>query len=304
MPEFLVPKAKQLTTQQANISRRCTLVRWVVEASNAALKRWKFLSRLIRWPSIPHLTQDTQIAAALQNAYDSRLSADNDDVNVAQRFLRDLNKPNILQALSARLFKVTVPFDDLRQANIEGFPSLNPFDFKQISWSYQLKMAKSYIGEHLYGLERRDKQRKFMVAQESLPPDYWASKNIEVEDPLLLRGGLKSRHTGAKDYGMLILVDQSKRGHEAILAWYCQCKNGARTVDMCAHLLSITWWLGYGKHEYISPNPSEFLNRYLPLGIPAGDSDDEIDADDIEEDGDEIPPAHDPEDDLDVHVFD
>jgi len=37
-------------------------------------------------------------------------------------------------------------------------------------------------------------------------------------------------------------------GTAGIGGWYCKCKVGARVVGCCAHVCSILWYLGYGRH--------------------------------------------------------
>jgi len=32
-----------------------------------------------------------------------------------------------------------------------------------------------------------------------------------------------------------------------ILGTYCSCKSGARTLDVCVHVASILWYLGFGR---------------------------------------------------------
>ena len=31
--------------------------------------------------------------------------------------------------------------------------------------------------------------------------------------------------------------------------WYCTCKAGARILGMCAHITSVIWFLGVGRHN-------------------------------------------------------
>lgn len=35
----------------------------------------------------------------------------------------------------------------------------------------------------------------------------------------------------------------------AVTAWYCKCKSGARVVGVCAHIASILCYLGYARHN-------------------------------------------------------
>lgn len=56
---------------------------------------------------------------------------------------------------------------------------------------------------------------------------------------------------------------------------YCACKNGARTINPCAHVVTILWYLFYGRYHK-KPAPSAFLNECFPLRkVDFGFSDDE-----------------------------
>lgn len=47
----------------------------------------------------------------------------------------------------------------------------------------------------------------------------------------------------------------SQPGRDSIKAYYCTCKNGARTVGCCVHILTVIWYLGYAKHQEKRPKP-------------------------------------------------
>ena len=34
----------------------------------------------------------------------------------------------------------------------------------------------------------------------------------------------------------------------SITGWYCQCKVGDRTIDCCAHVAAVLWYLGHQRH--------------------------------------------------------
>ena len=44
----------------------------------------------------------------------------------------------------------------------------------------------------------------------------------------------------------LIEDGQLKRG---IFGWFCQCKNGARTLGCCAHVASVLWFMGFARYQ-------------------------------------------------------
>src|ERR1700733_14494593 len=70
MPELKAKTKDQFTTTQANTSRKCTLVRWLVEAVNGRLKiKFKFFSDVIPGSYLPKLTRFFRIAMALINCF-------------------------------------------------------------------------------------------------------------------------------------------------------------------------------------------------------------------------------------------
>lgn len=65
---------RQLTTQQANVSRKVTLCLWVVETINGRLKNQFRQLRSQRVNiAAPHLKEEIKIASALLNAFGKRL---------------------------------------------------------------------------------------------------------------------------------------------------------------------------------------------------------------------------------------
>lgn len=116
--------------------------------------------------------------------------------------------------------------------------------------SYQLKLAKSYCGEHLRnGLYTIEVFRDNSVLRLSnVPPNVW-----------LLRGRIQSRHIRRRSYFCYILIDRAQSSIGAIVQYYCTCLTGRRTVGTCAHITSIVWYLGFGRHEPFNP-PAAFLS--------------------------------------------
>ena len=97
---------------------------------------------------------------------------------------------------------------------------------------YQLKQALSYTKEHL----QEDGKYIFELFEQD--------KNI-------LHVKLKSRFSSQTIhniwiayYPLLCLTE----GQNPITDWYCSCKAGARIFGMCAHITSVLWYLGIGRH--------------------------------------------------------
>ena len=53
---------------------------------------------------------------------------------------------------------------------------------------------------------------------------------------------LQSRHICYKSYLVWIKYDS-----DHVLAWYCRCRAGARTVGTCLHIAAIIWYLGQSR---------------------------------------------------------
>ena len=95
---------------------------------------------------------------------------------------------------------------------------------------YQLKQAKSYTAEQLY---ENGNYIFEMFGYEDL---------IDV-----IHVKLRSRFTNQLIHNCWIKYDISlkiNKNQNPILAWYCDCKAGARVFGMCAHVTSILWYLG------------------------------------------------------------
>ena len=82
---------------------------------------------------------------------------------------------------------------------------------------------------------------------------------------MLVRGRIRSRHRSSVRYFIYILLDIDKimRGVEAILEYTCQCQQGNRTVGCCAHIMTVLWFLGFGRHQSEILSPAAFLNEVL-----------------------------------------
>ena len=113
---------------------------------------------------------------------------------------------------------------------VPDFPVLSKAQLHMLTFgTYQLKQAKAYTREHL-----------------SSDGDY--TINIHNQAPGLLRVRIQSRHINAKRY--FCWVEYSTANVDAkIVAWFCQCIAGQRTVGCCAHVASVLWFLGNERHN-------------------------------------------------------
>lgn len=95
MPAFLQKSVKQHSTNEANMTRFVTKVRWVVEAANGRIKKWKFLDNVVCNSQIPHIRDFVRIICAIINKYRPPLKKDNQDDDDIARQMRVAALPKI-----------------------------------------------------------------------------------------------------------------------------------------------------------------------------------------------------------------
>ncbi|XP_056014968.1 uncharacterized protein LOC125654892 [Ostrea edulis] len=227
IPCFMKRGEKQLSTEDANLSRLVTKVRWIVESANARIKRWKYFDKVLPTNQVPYIGDLIRIVCAISNKFLPPLSGDReDDVAIASKMLYLSRQLNTLKE------RVETENLDMRKSTIwkeattvVDFPRLSEERLRELTCgTYQLRLSKSYIQEHLDG------NHDIFVHQ---------------EDPHLLKVKLQSRHVSAKSHLLWISYTEAD-----ITAWYCRCKTGARVVGVCAHIAAILWYLGYGRFMY------------------------------------------------------
>lgn len=245
----------QLSTEQANKSRLVTLCRWVVEVINGRFKRdFKLLRQDYFNTTLRNLFPDFKIAGALINSFREPVTDNVDAQMILDSINQRINIPNHLYNYvnDKNLNRQRIAFVaiDVNQ-QLDYFPRLTESDLKLFTLgSYQLKLAKSYCAEHLHnGLYIIEVKRDDLIGdlqRYNMPQNVW-----------LLRGRIQSRHVRAKTYLCYLLVIRDAIGISAIAQYYCTCLTGRRTIGSCAHITSIVWYLGVGRHE--------------PFNSPAGD---------------------------------
>lgn len=95
--------------------------------------------------------------------------------------------------------------------------------------SYQIKMAKAYIIDHLQQSYLDEDQLEFIV---ELCEEY--------DD--LIRARFQSRHSNQKKHIATVQFDE--HNEQPITGWYCTCAAGGREVGMCSHITALLWHLG------------------------------------------------------------
>jgi len=263
MPHFIPRSDSQLSTLAANKSRLVTKCRFVIEAQNGRLKQcFRYFDKQFQNKSVPHLLQDFRVSAALLNRFHPRIESDSEhSEEIAKRILENLNRPNKLQTLveAQRLNRIKRGFVSLTEFEIDDFPQ---FSENQLCnylslGTYQLKQAKCYVAEHMKNAGRYT----IDVARHGSPL-LVNTAEIRVDNPLLIRARIHSRFRSTALYYVYVLIDCDQDGTDSIIEHYCQCKNGSRTVGCCAHIMSVIWYLGYGRHHLPLNAPAEYLEEY------------------------------------------
>ena len=234
MPAYLKKGISQHSTKEANESRLVTKVRWVVEAYHGRLKKWLFFDRVIHHDFLDIIGPLNRIVTAAINAFRPPLISTNAaDEEIAQEMLRKAEVGR--NALFSRIEKG--PFSSRgKWASLDSdeavpeFPVLSDCQLQMITFgTYQLKQAKSYSREH------KSDDGEYKIDVHNLAPG-------------LLRVRIQSRHINAKQYFCWIEYN-AQNTSEQIVAWFCQCKAGQRTVGCCAHIASVIWYLGHARHK-------------------------------------------------------
>ena len=197
-----------------------------MESANARIKRFKMLATVLPCSQVPYIGDFVKIVCAICNKYLPPLcstSQNEADTQVAQQMLLLAERANVLQryVLEHGLDRKLKVWKSVKEV---VFPRLSVEKLHDLTLGvYQLKLASSYIQEHLSGM--------FDI-------------HIHVDDASLLTVRLQSRHSNSRRY--LIWIQSSETEIEA---WYCQCRAGARVVGMCAHVAAIVWYLAFARHQ-------------------------------------------------------
>lgn len=244
----------QLTTEQANKARLITICRWVVETMNGKIKQcFKLLRQTYINRALPHMFVDFRIAASLLNAFHPVYEDNRYAVDILNLIHLNINTPNRLYDYvdMKNLNRQRRNFTRM-QGNLlflEDFPRLTEEDvILQALGTYQQKLAKSYVAEHLsngvYVIE---------ICRDDILNDL-SECNILETNVWLLRARIQSRHVRARTYYTYILINRDQVGRNAINQCYCTCLTGRRTIGTCAHVVSVIWYLGLGRHEpFVAP---------------------------------------------------
>jgi len=197
----------------------------VVEAANARIKRWKYLAHVLPTNQVPYIGDYVRIVCALANMFFPPINQTQDSDTLLATQMRDRLSGN----LSLQSFIEDNGLDKRNKSNwdivehVEDFPRMSDTMLRVLTLgTYQLKLSRSYVQEYLSG-----------------DCDIQVHKEIEG----LLRVKLQSRHVSSKSYLLWIKYDT-----DHIIAYYCKCRAGARTVGTCSHVAAVIWYLGTAVH--------------------------------------------------------
>lgn len=261
-PESLEQGETQLPTIKANKSRCVTLCRWVVEVVNGRFKRdFKIFRQEYFNLAATHLMDDFRICASIINAFHPEIENRPDAEIILNRALQRKEMPNTLAELiiTNRINRFRAQFTSINAQlpDLDIFPEMTTSDLIIFALgTYQMKQARSYYGEHI-------RQRGSFQVE--------VSDNLEVvslatssEDPVLIRGRIKSRHqSGRTYYTYILMARQGTSWDDKIIGYYCSCIAGRRTVGCCAHTMTIVWYLGWARHQANISAPASFLDDIL-----------------------------------------
>lgn len=270
MPALLPPGQRQLTTEEANETRKVTKSRWIVEARNGHLRSiFKFLSQTILLQHAKKLNSYYRIAGAIINRYHPTIIMQDADIQLARRMIERANMPNVIQARVEleNLTRRNGQWEQLDGQDLLDFPELDLDYLRDLTiGTYQLKLSSSYIQDKLV----RDNDDQLQL-------------DVNINEPGFIRVRVYSRFRNATKHQLFIAYrvnDENNHNNDenddVILGYYCTCQSGARRLGTCAHVASVLWYLGYARSRENIKYPDDSLlnttldaaNRQIPdIGV-------------------------------------
>ena len=234
-PVYLNKSQNQHNTEEANESRLVTKVRWTVESYHSRMKKWRILSDRVENQFLPKLGDIVKVISAALNAFRGPVitnAQDAESLSIARRMKEQILKNNsLLEYVNRGLISTRSHWKNLEDSDVE-FPEMDLNYLRSLFFgTYQIKQSQTYTEEHL------DDKGSYVV-------------QVAPENNEFLRCRIQSRHSNAIRYHAWIHYNLSTN---MILAWYCRCRSGARTIGCCGHVASIIWYLSYARlHDFKS----------------------------------------------------
>lgn len=247
MPEFIEKKTLgQLTTVQANSSRKVTACRFIVETRNGHMKTiWRLFDRTWITYDLPNVMTDYRIGASLINKFYATMESNKNDADtIAENMLeRENHRQNEFAVIiDSREFNKNV------KTCVEGdqnlvFPVIGKDEFRLISLgNYQPSLILSYIYEHI---NLKGRFEFFVYPHENGMVFKSLFKKYHMKSPIVVFTVFQSRFRKVINHRVYVLADKIINGRGGIISHYCDCQHGRRLVGCCAHVLAFIAYLGY-----------------------------------------------------------
>ena len=130
MPALISRGQKQHSTIESNATRGVTSIRWVVEADNGRIKRFKYFDNHINNKVLKTIHTDVQIVCAIINCFrGSAIANTSRDEQIAAAMLHLMNTENALKVILNTKPKFTKTTAD----RLDDFPQLTSEDLTLIT---------------------------------------------------------------------------------------------------------------------------------------------------------------------------
>jgi DDE superfamily endonuclease len=235
IPLSLKKGQKQLSTIDANVTRKVTRLRNSIERGFGRLKKWKIIDGVINNNLIYKLKNIIRVLGAIENAYYIPLfkESNNDEKDIESiKYNETLENP--LQNISPKNWSIS-SFEEIKSK----LPNFDIDDIRQHALGqYALNLAVPYL-QHASKIKIKTHE------------DVQYSNVIRLE-------GITSRYskkTNRKKHVVYLQFNENEEEKEIQLNnenfttcfnkinSYCSCKSGARTVGACAHIIAGLYYL-------------------------------------------------------------
>ncbi len=213
---------------------------------------------------LPKIALMLRIACYLNNLFGKRLASDEklfDEVLDRMRTMRHVPNELCEEVRAKNWNTVRRVWTDVNSESIVDFPELTEDHLKILfTGTYQLSQSISYLAE-------------------LLNEDGTLQLKYHRDDSHILKLQVQSRHMGSKKYRCYVDYLPYSISHAGILRYYCECKNGARTVVCCAHVAAVIYFLSHARYLSKIVRPAAHLTTLFSHGaampVIEEDSDDD-----------------------------
>lgn len=201
------------------------MLRWIVESANGRLKnKFKFFDDTIAASYFPKLPGFLKVAVSILNAFSPPLFTETDwNEELVELVSARLEAENVVQTVveEQSLQRKSAKWLKEDEDSVLEFPQLSIEELKLITLGpYQIKIGSLYNSQH---------------APSGSGYEFFLHKDMTD----LIRVKLQSRFSKRRHHKVWIKFTPWGRGPEAVVGWYCLCKNGARTLGCCGHVAAV-----------------------------------------------------------------